>query len=152
MLRTIFYSAGDQSMQTEHVAEALSPEVSYIDLTILCLQGSEDPTLGMIDYTGDVMAIDNVVVSGTTGVQDAGDNTAILLFPNPVKDELHIVAVKEAIREVKIYDMIGREILNQNWPAGVLRHEISALPSGQYMVICQTVNGQRSRTKVAVIK
>ncbi|MFN8279293.1 MAG: M4 family metallopeptidase [Saprospiraceae bacterium] len=152
LLRTIFYSAGDQSMQTEHVAEALSPEVSYIDLTILCLQGSEDPTLGMIDYTGDVMAIDNVVVSGTTGVQDAGDNTAILLFPNPVKDELHIVAVKEAIREVKIYDMIGREILNQNWPAGVLRHEISALPSGQYMVICQTVNGQRSRTKVAVIK
>jgi len=71
--------------------------------------------------------------------------TSILLYPNPVKNYLHITA--ENVREIKIIDAVGKIVLKKlsiqnNTTSNVL--EMSHLKSGVYFVEIVNQNGQKS--------
>ena len=56
--------------------------------------------------------IDSVFVGLTTGIEDLS-NSEISVYPNPVMDQFFIEFANETRGEMKIYDLLGKEILNQ---------------------------------------
>jgi uncharacterized repeat protein (TIGR03803 family) len=59
----------------------------------------------------------------------------LLLYPNPASNNLTIKQFgNESIKEIKIYNMLGEEILKQVQNDRVALVDVSGLPSGVYMV------------------
>ena len=67
---------------------------------------------------------------GGTDIDDTKNNTSLIIYPNPVKDILHISSDKP-IHSIRIYNMYGTEVL-QTVATNCIN--VSHLPSGIYMV------------------
>ena len=60
-------------------------------------------------------------------------NNELLIYPNPVKDELRIKNEELRIGNVEIYDLTGKQIVNDQWLNGQSIN-VSALPAGIYIL------------------
>lgn len=67
---------------------------------------------------------------GGTDIDDTKNNPSLIVYPNPVKDILHISSDKP-IHSIRIYNMYGTEVL-QTVATNCIN--VSHLPSGIYMV------------------
>ena len=67
---------------------------------------------------------------GGTDIDDTKNNPSLIIYPNPVKDILHISSDKP-IHSIRIYNMYGTEVL-QTVATNCIN--VSHLPSGIYMV------------------
>ena len=67
---------------------------------------------------------------GGTDIDDTKNNPSLIIFPNPVKDILHISSDKP-IHSIRIYNMYGTEVL-QTVATNCIN--VSHLPTGIYMV------------------
>lgn len=68
---------------------------------------------------------------------------ALSLYPNPVKDYLHLNIAGEtgSIRSVEIYNVMGQVVLTVPNTSGEEGINVSALASGSYFIKAQTGNG-----------
>jgi hypothetical protein len=73
-----------------------------------------------------------------------------LVFPNPVRDELKIVADENS--EVSIVDMEGRVVLQKKISAGENMIDVSGLAEGVYEIVKVKVNVKRDENGVEVRK
>ena len=89
------------------------------------LSGTSYYRLKQIDFDGtfshsDVVKVDYV-------------STGISIYPNPVKNTLHIADLNDnTIQNITIFDQMGRQILLQNTSVNTL--DVSALSSGVYII------------------
>lgn len=99
------------------------------------------------DKKWDVLyAADSTIISATTGghVCDIGTDMLVYgeemhaLYPNPVRDVLHISAAAK-IERIEIYDLLGNKLLEVGNTASV---KIGYLPSGVYCVRVSTSQGE----------
>ena len=67
---------------------------------------------------------------GGTGIDEAGDLPAFVIYPNPVKDILNIVADKP-VHSIRIYNVYGTEVAHSTDTNSI---DVSHLPAGVYMV------------------
>ena len=67
------------------------------------------------------------------------ENEAVLVFPNPVEDYIHL-QIGENISDfvMELYDMQGRRLIRSENKTAV---NVSALPSGTYILQFNTANG-----------
>ncbi|MFM8485242.1 MAG: T9SS type A sorting domain-containing protein, partial [Bacteroidota bacterium] len=79
-----------------------------------------------------------VTRTSATAVGDPDENTMVVIFPNPVKDKLGIVAEDARIRAVTVFDLSGRPVLTAE-----NREEINVaeLPEGSYLLEIETDKG-----------
>jgi hypothetical protein len=84
---------------------------------------------------------------------------ALTVFPNPVQNVLNITITSppDDVRLIKMYNMLGQEILNQRFDDGVLLNglaiDCATMPNGSYFLSLFTEGGQISRTqRVQVLK
>lgn len=61
------------------------------------------------------------------------EKSALSIYPNPAQDVLNI-KYKTPLKAVKIYNLLGQEILNQNASLSHLQLNISTLRAGAYIV------------------
>ncbi|SHK32970.1 T9SS type A sorting domain-containing protein [Epilithonimonas mollis] len=62
------------------------------------------------------------------------------IFPNPTMDYLNIVSSKYDIQNVHIYDLSGKQMLSETKS----KIDVSKLPSGVYMLIIKTQDGNKN--------
>ena len=77
-----------------------------------------------------------------TGIEPAETQT-LKIYPNPVRDELHIVGAKNLLplQKVEICDMSGRVVLLSSFGGVGGGFNVSALPAGVYFLKLQTDKG-----------
>ena len=94
------------------------------------VSGSED--LGKLTanylYSGEYTfgIIDNVKVNEY--------ENKIEIYPNPVNDQLRIMNYELGIDAIKIYDMLGNEIIRKSQISNLKSIDVSYLPSGTYIL------------------
>jgi len=62
------------------------------------------------------------------------------IYPNPTSDYLNIVSTKYDIQKVHIYDLSGKQMLSESKS----KIDVSKLPSGVYMLIIKTQEGNKN--------
>lgn len=87
-------------------------------------------------------AIDFTLNVQTLGVETF-EESALTVFPNPTKDVLN-VKYKSVINTVKIYNLLGQEVLAQNAKHNQLQIDVSALTAGAYIVKLFADKGEHS--------
>jgi hypothetical protein len=71
------------------------------------------------------------------------------IYPNPVKDELHIVLSENANVNCSIYDLSGRELITQEFAGKELILNLDVLRSGNYLL---TIQSDEFRLVKSIIK
>lgn len=79
------------------------------------------------------------------GVSDF-ESANIKMYPNPSRNELNIEA-KNTIQKVRIYNILGQEVLSSSPNANSVKLQTSSLQKGVY-VVKTTINGKVSTSKI----
>jgi type IX secretion system substrate protein len=94
--------------------------------------------------------IDDVSLSPCTGIEEQNSNSEIKIYPNPVKDELFINGYSLSGKtEIKITDILGKEILRKQFSNSNIQIPITNFQSGIYFIEINNGNpdGYRDRKK-----
>jgi Zn-dependent metalloprotease len=89
---------------------------------------------------GEWVYIDNINITGTTGVAIQGVN-GVSAYPNPAKNEFTLSSDK-LINSVNVTDMLGNILLVEKPIAKIMQVDISSLPAGVYFVRVSTEEAQ----------
>lgn len=89
--------------------------------------------------------VDDVVVTGTTGVHNLTAATSI--YPNPVRNTLNIKA-QSNIASVEILNVIGQRVMTQEAGSANVTVNTESLNNGVYFVKTTNMNGATSITKI----
>ncbi len=87
---------------------------------------------GMGAFPGYGQAVDITLDVGVLGV-DNFDKEALIAYPIPANDVLNI-SYKSTINTVKIYNLLGQEVIAENPNSSDFTVDLSALSSGNYIV------------------
>ena len=71
------------------------------------------------------------------------DENGFTAFPNPVVDYLHL-SYSQLISKVKIYNLLGQEVISRAGNSNQLVIDMSNLPSGTYLAKMETGDGVKS--------
>ncbi|MDY0015755.1 MAG: T9SS type A sorting domain-containing protein, partial [Bacteroidales bacterium] len=82
---------------------------------------------------------------------DALEKSEIKIYPNPALSELSIDNGQELMKEVFLYDVMGRKVKHIPVNAPSTTVDVSDLPNGIYVVKINTANGVLVR-KVQVVR
>lgn len=82
-----------------------------------------------------------VKVQITLGTNDL-DLAALRYYPNPADSEL-TVSYKDAIKQIEVYDILGKQVKTQTFDSKEIRLNVSNLAAGTYMVKVKTDAGSQ---------
>ncbi|HKR04167.1 MAG TPA: T9SS type A sorting domain-containing protein [Bacteroidia bacterium] len=86
------------------------------------------------NYDGAFYYIDDVSLTPCTGTEEIShSNDELTIYPNPVKDELKI-NFKNKIEEIKIFDVLGKEIYKKQFSNSNLQIPTSGFMKGIYFI------------------
>jgi hypothetical protein len=80
---------------------------------------------------------DSVLMSAITSTESL-TNSSLIVYPNPVKDVLHIDNRSEGLDEILIYDCIGNLILHEKNLGSIVTVGVKELSPGIYFLKCLT--------------
>lgn len=96
----------------------------------------------MFDYTN--------MCHDTTSIGEIQHNSSTMnVFPNPAKNQITISA--KGMNNVKIYDIVGQEIMNASVKEDEITLDVENFANGVYFVSVETVNGLISK-KIVINK
>ena len=112
------------------------PHTFQIVIEVRCNSGAEAFYFDRIQFNGQLAIANNTANSFS-------------IFPNPSSDPyINIVSEKNGIKNIKIYNLLGQELINTSLTNEKLK--ISALSSGLYFL--KVSQGKNSTTKKLVVK
>lgn len=115
-------NVGDSAEYSEVVNMDAAWNTSRI-YSIAMLQGSDKK---MIQAAG------SNHFAATLGMEAIGQNSDIIIFPNPAGDVLHVSGLDKGL--ISIYDMIGKPVVVEKVKGPVYNMDISLLPKGTYLL------------------
>ena len=130
-------STGPAYNSTNWIANSNPTELS-INVTV--------PTTGIINNTTSDVIFDNLIVRSVATSTLSVDNVQSVvkrmsLFPNPTTNNINIHS-NENIKSIKIMDVNGRVIINQNTSnSNTINIDVSNLKSGIYMIFVESELG-----------
>lgn len=78
----------------------------------------------------------------TTTINPINEKANISIYPNPVKDVLHITTSESAIKNITIIDMLGKIILTDDVIESEKNISVEHLPKNTYILKVETLEGQ----------
>ncbi|MCG8524309.1 MAG: T9SS type A sorting domain-containing protein, partial [Pseudomonadales bacterium] len=109
----------------------------------------EDTTKITIESNGGQLVLSLVFKNGTIQSVDQKLSNDIVIFPNPVQDQLFIKnAEPNKIDEISVHNIIGKVVLNESYDFGVSQLNLSYLKSGVYFVHLKSSNQVVSVKKI----
>lgn len=139
-------SAKGTDFEYSHIAEPIPAGTSYIDITNLCLKGSVDSITGTIDPNGDVVIIDNLVITGLTSVKNENFNK-VTIYPNPTRNTVFVDIKDEKIKEIQVINTIGELVQKLNVTTSPTQIILDS-GAGIYLIKCVYYNGDFSMHKI----
>lgn len=80
-----------------------------------------------------------------TEVEDKVDLQALEVYPNPVRERLWVAGLQDVpIRQLQVYDLSGRLMLDQGETSVQQELDVSSWPSGLYTVFLEWQDGKRA--------
>lgn len=95
-------------------------------MTIACSATDDD-----FPHVGSSLYVDDVTFSGWVGIEENASVATIQIFPNPASDRI-TAQLSNAANKAIVYDLEGRELNQYTIIDGILRADVSTLPSGIY--------------------
>ncbi len=98
--------------------------------------------------------IDNIRITGTTGVNDAEASRQFLVFPNPTSDYFSLdipTDIRLTNADLRMYDLYGRLMMSKKGLEIQESQDISTLPNGIYFIELKE-NGRAFRNKLLITK
>lgn len=92
------------------------------------------------------MYLDDIIIEDNLSTNNF-DLSKFSYYPNPVKDVLNISYIKE-ITAVKVYNVLGQEVMAKSVKGNIHQVEMSALSNGTYMVKVITADNYTKTIKV----
>lgn len=85
------------------------------------------------------------------GIDEKEHKEVISHYPNPAQGKIYFQIHDESIsaQKIKLYDLVGREVLQQNWSSSM---DISMLRPGLYLIQVETESSLIYQSKVLIIK
>ena len=90
------------------------------------------------------LIIDDVTLAQASGINEATTLSNLSIFPNPVKNELNITSTA-SLKNVKIINAIGQEIMNENVSGNHYRINTSSYNKGIYFVQIESEKGKTTK-------
>ena len=87
-------------------------------------------------------ASNEVYVDWTTDINEQGDRQDVSLYPNPTESKVYIEA--EGLRQVRVINLMGQEVMNQTVNDNRFILDLSSQPKGCYFI--ETLTEQGSTT------
>jgi hypothetical protein len=77
-------------------------------------------------------------------------DTSSVFISNPVKDELSIEGLNQSIKQISVYDLLGKQVITNNPSDDTtsVNLDVSSLTSGLYIVKLEGENGQSFTKKI----
>ena len=137
-----------------HKIHSIPAETYAIEITNLCLKGSVDSTTGEINPDGDLIIMDDLVITAdAVGVVDF-DEVGFSILPNPNHGHfvVHLNQPNQKSSELQVYNGMGNRVaiipINKDAQEVILP---SQLPSGQYIILYNAQNGKSIRKKLIIL-
>lgn len=109
--------------------------------------GSDCAWIDNISFPG----VGNVVVEDVVdpiGISDYENLTQLSVYPNPTTGQFTMHNAQSVIRDVNVYDVYGKLVLSENINAETAVINLSAMPSGLYIVKAVDNNNNVITTKI----
>jgi hypothetical protein len=76
----------------------------------------------------------STVITVTVGVSETAEAPDVIIYPQPASDILEIRGSADRTETVRLYDSVGREVLQADMKLGKCTMEVSALSAGIYFI------------------
>jgi len=137
-----------------HKIHSIPAETYAIEITNLCLKGSVDSTTGEINPDGDLIIMDDLVITAdAVGVVDF-DEVDFNILPNPNHGHfvVHLNQPNQKSSELQVYNAMGNRVAIIPINKDVQEVKLpSQLPSGQYIILYNAQNGKSIRKKLIIL-
>lgn len=131
--------------------EALQPLLVKTNNIVNHKPGSYAVTYNVTDLSGNAAQTVTrlvTVLQESTGIDEAGDNDKLRIYPNPSKGVLNIDPGEAQVRSMTVYNSIGTLVKQLSGEAGVRQYQLdlSEEPAGIYFIRVETANGMQHHT------
>jgi hypothetical protein len=75
----------------------------------------------------------------SVGIENLVEYSPLLIFPNPVTEQLHLKTEQPGIEQVRVYDLAGKLVLERPFQPIL---ELQMLPAGAYIVTLSNKQGR----------
>ncbi len=101
------------------------------------------------EASGGTTSVDDVAISGNITTLDVAQNniSGLKVYPNPAKNTLYVTSDNFTAKEVQLYDVLGKSVLNTKTANNTVN--ISSLSKGIYVVKI-TEEGKTATRKIVV--
>jgi len=99
---------------------------------------------------GNNLYIDNVEISNTLGLYDTDNNTELLVYPNPARDNITVIIKEVDNYKLTISNLQGKQIIEQELTSGQSLIDIANLAKGIYII--NIGNSKISSTEKLIIQ
>ena len=99
--------------------------------------------------SGNAYGWEATVDCAALGVEDLSDSYGITVYPNPASEILNVIAQKGQIQSVKLTDVAGRTVINNNVNKNNTSINVNHLPKGVYIL---TINVDNKIVTKKIIK
>jgi hypothetical protein len=89
----------------------------------------------------------DTITKGEDGIQASKTQNQLTVYPNPVRDVLHIKALSP-IKSVEIYDMSGRLVKNEAQESSKYEISVNDMPQGIYVLKTIGLSGRALTSKI----
>ena len=115
---------------------AAMPEFFGMRSSVAVANLDGDVQLEMIigNFSGGLQLFNASIAVENIGISEYQDDDAVMIFPNPVQSQIHIVSKEEELRQLIITDLFGRQLMEQPAQGKEAVLEVSALRKGVYLL------------------
>lgn len=134
-LEAYFFTPADSNWRRETID--LSPYATSQDAVV---------KFSYISGLGGSILLDNIAfVNEQTGIKEI-PAALVNIYPNPVQDQCRVACDDDRIQMVRIYDLAGKKIAEQQGNnASAMTLPTATLPNGIYLLDITTANGKANR-------
>lgn len=100
------------------------------------------------DGTNSATTSFDITVVGLTGISENGENSTLLVYPNPTNGTVNVQCTTDHADAINVYDIYGKLILSQDVNSEVTEIDLSAFADGIYMLRIMKDNMVIATTKV----
>jgi len=142
-------TAAISAYQQRNVAMIYNPSfATTIPDTISILFSASSP---LTPQAGSALWVDEVAFTGYVGMEDHSQNNGVFVYPNPSSSVTEFDVTTDNAFQVIVYDMMGREVVRENFNGRVARVNSAELADGSYTyTIIGTENEVQSRGQFGV--
>ena len=132
-----FYATGDLSVTDNCTVTVVQTPLPNTDLSV----GTHIISFDVSDASGNISSCSfTITVDTNLAVQDIALSSLVEIYPNPVVNNLNIKSSNLIIENVKVYDLLGKEIIQID-TRNISTIDVSQLVSSKYFIAIKTNKG-----------